>query len=130
MFKSFLLLPFSIVAVLVPLWAPTGDFVHGSHELVAEVPLPKLSPQQWKVLRQQQGPDHRPLPLDVGLSVDEGRVYNVTVRHGTGYPGIDRAIVDWIQANWKTASWFVGHEDYVVSLDVDPARQQVVFRKT
>jgi hypothetical protein len=119
-----LLLPFSVVAVLVPLWAPTGDFVPGSRALVAEVPLPTLPRHQWEMLRA----DHKPLPIDVGLSIDHGRVYNVTVRHGTGYPGIDGAIVDWIQANWKIAPWFVGHEDYVVSLAVDPALRQVVFR--
>jgi hypothetical protein len=130
MFRSFLLLPFSAIATLVPLWAPTGDFVPGSYVQVANVPLPKLSPQQWEMLRHNKGIDQKPLPIDVGLSVDHGRIYDVFVRHGTGYPGIDRAIVNWIQANWKTASWFVGHEDYVVTLDVDPARRQVVFRNT
>jgi len=129
MFKRFLLVPFAaVMPVIAPLWAPTGDFVPGNRAQVGEVPLPELSQQQWKVLLRQEGADHQRLHIDVGLAVDHGRVSNVTVRNGTGYPDIDRAIVNWIAANWRLASWFVGQENYVVSLDVDPALRQVVFR--
>jgi hypothetical protein len=125
--KSLLLLSFAVIPVTAPLWAPIGGTTPGRRDQVGEVPLPQLTPQQWKML---QGADQERLRIDVRISVDRGRVYNVTVRRGSDYPDIDRAIVSWIEANWKLASWFVGGEDYVVSLDVDPALRQIVLRKT
>jgi hypothetical protein len=117
-------------AMIAPLWAPVRGSTPGRRAQVGEVPLPQFTSQQWKLLLQQQGADQKQLRIDVRLSVDRGRVYSVTVLRGSDYPDIDRTIVNWIAANWKLASWFVGGEDYVVSLDVDPALRQVVFRKT
>ena len=117
-------------AMIAPLWAPVRGSTPGRRAQVGQVPLPQFTSQQWKLLLQQQGADQKRLHIDVRLSVDRGRVYNVTVLRGSDYPDIDRAIVNWIAANWKLASWFVGGEDYVVSLDVDPALRQVVFRNT
>jgi hypothetical protein len=37
--------------------------------------------------------------------------------------------VKWIEANWKTYPWFAGGDSYVISMNVDPAIRQVVFRK-
>jgi len=66
----------------------------------------------------------------VNLAVRDGRVYSVAVRRGTGHHDIDRTIVKWIEANWKTYPWFAGGDSYVISMNVDPAIRQVVFRKT
>ena len=130
MLKSFLLLPLSVIPVVAPLRAPSGDIQPGSTMQIAKVPLPQLSPKQWKMLRQQQGAHNQPLHIDVKLGVDHGQVYDVSVLRGTGYPNVDQAIVDWIVANWKTTPWFVGGDRYAVSFDVDPALRQVVFRNT
>jgi hypothetical protein len=128
--KNFLLLSFAAIPVIAPLWAPIRGTTPGRHAQVGEVPLPQLTTQQWEMLLQRQDADKKRLRIDVRLSVDRGRVYNVIVRSGSDYPDIDRAIVNWIAANWKLAPWFVGGEDYVVSLDLDPALRQVVLRKT
>jgi hypothetical protein len=127
--KSFLRLSFAAIPALAPLWAPNGSVVPG-HMPVGEVSLPQLTQQQWKMLLQQQGRDQKRLHIDVDLSVDHGRIAKATVRSGSDYPDIDRAIVNWIAANWKLAPWFVGGEHFIVSLDIDPALRQVVFRNT
>jgi hypothetical protein len=128
--NSFFLLPLSVIPMIAPLTAPSGDITPASQVQVAKVPLPELSLQQWNMLRQQQGADSKPLPLDVQLSVDHGQVYDVNVRRSTGYPDVDTAVVNWIQTNWKTASWFVGGDDFVVSFNVNPAVRQIVFRNS
>jgi hypothetical protein len=97
---------------------------------VGEVSLPQLTQQQWKVLLQRQGANRKRLHIAVDLSVDHGRIAKVTVRSGSDYPDIDRAIVHWIAANWKLAPWFVGGEHFIVSLDIDPTLRQVVFQNT
>jgi hypothetical protein len=130
MVKSFFLLSLAVVPVLVPLRAPYfGDIEQCTLVEIGKVPLPQLPPQHWKILRRQQGADYQTLRIDVKLGVSRGRIYGLRVLHGTGYPVIDETIVDWIQANWKTASWFEGDKDFAVSFDVDPALQRVVFRK-
>jgi hypothetical protein len=43
---------------------------------------------------------------------------------------VDRTIVKWIETNWTTHPWFAGGDSYVISLNVDPAIRQVVFRKS
>ena len=78
--KSFLLLSFAVIPVIAPLWGPTSEFISGSRAQVREVPLPQLTPQQWKMLLQRQGVDQKRLHIGVGLSLDHGRVYTVTVR--------------------------------------------------
>ena len=130
MLNTFFLLPLAVIPMFAPLTAQVGDETPSAHVQVAKVPLPELSLQQWNMLRQQQGSNSGPLKLDVGLSIDHGQVYDVTVRHSTGYPTIDTAIVSWIQTNWKTHSWFAGGDDYVVSFAVDPAVRQIVFRNS
>jgi len=97
---------------------------------VGKAPMPQLAPLQWDSLRQQQGDYSKPLRIDVNLAVRDGRVYSVAVRRGTGHHDIDRTIVKWIEANWKTYPWFAGGDSYVISMNVDPAIRQVVFRKT
>jgi hypothetical protein len=128
MLNSLFLLPLSVIPMFAPLTAPSGDITPTAQVQVAKVPLPQLSRQQWNMLRQLQGANSKPLRLEVDLSVDHGRVYDANVRSSTGYPDIDRAVVNWIQTNWKTASWFAGGDDYVVSFDVDPAARQIVFQ--
>jgi hypothetical protein len=130
MLNNLFLLPLSVIPMFAPLTGPSGDITPSAHVQVAKVPLPELSLQQWNMLRQQQGADSKPLPLDVQLSVDHGQVYDVNVRRSTGYPDVDTAVVNWIQTNWKTASWFAGGDDYVVSFDVNPAVRQIVFRNS
>lgn len=126
MLKRLFALPLAaVIPAVVPLVAPTGDAVPGRVQ-VGEVSLPKLSSHEWESLARRQEPLH----IDVELSVYYGRVWNVFARNGTGYPDIDRAIVHWIAANWKLAPWFAGHDGYVVSLDIDPALRQIVFRKS
>jgi hypothetical protein len=119
----------AVIPVIVPLWAQTGGYVTNKQQ-VGEVPLPELTSHEWKMLVQRQGADHQPLHIDVRLSVDYGRVSNVYLRNGTGYPDIDRAIAHWITSNWKLARWFPGRQDYVVLLDVAPANRQIVFRNS
>jgi hypothetical protein len=113
--------------VTAPLWVRVAGRVPGGPVQVGQVALPELSAQQWRMLLQQQGAERQPLHIAVGFGVDNGRVSNVHVRNGTGYPDVDRAIVHWIATNWKLAPWFVGQEHFVVSLEVDPALRQVVF---
>jgi hypothetical protein len=127
MLNSLFLLPLAVIPMFAPLTAQVGDETPSAHVQVATVPLPQLSAEQWNLLRQQQGADSTPLQLEVNLSVDHGQVYDVNVRRSTGYPDVDKAIVNWITANWKTDIWFVGGDDYVVSLDVNPATRQIVF---
>ena len=116
--------------MLVPLRAPYfGDIEQYTTVEIGKVPLPQLPPLIWKMLRQQQSADYQTLRIDVKLGVGHGRIYDLHVLHGTGYPVIDKTIVDWIQTNWKTAAWFPGDKDFAVSFDVDPALQRVVFRK-
>ena len=95
---------------------------------IAKVPMPVLSASQWEMLRQQQGADLQIVPVDVNLAINHGVVYAVSIREGTGYPDIDKSIVKWISTRWSTDNWFKGGDAYVVRLDVDPLRQQVVFR--
>jgi len=95
---------------------------------VARVPMPQLTPLQWELLREQQGGHFQPLRIDVNLAVRSGKVYSVSVRRGTGHNDIDRTIVNWIENNWKTYPWFAGGDSYVISLTVDPAIRQIVFR--
>ena len=95
---------------------------------IAKVRMPELTSSEWALLRQVQGSDPQIVPIDVNLAVDRGVVYAVSIRHGSGYPTIDNAIVNWIAANWRTDNWFKGGDAYVVSLDVDPVLRHVVFR--
>ena len=96
---------------------------------IARVPMPVLSASQWAMLRQQQHGDVQAIPVDVNLAVNHGVVYGVSIRHGgTGYPEVDKAIVKWITTHWSTDNWFRGGDGYVVRLDVDPVRRDVVFR--
>jgi hypothetical protein len=128
MLNNFFLLPLSVIPMFAPLTAQVGDITPSAHVQIATVPLPELSREQWNMLRQQEGADSTPLQLEVNLSVDRGRVYDVSVRRSTGYPDVDTAVVNWITANWKTDSWFRGGDDYVVSFDVNPTARQIVFR--
>jgi len=64
---------------------------------VARVPMPQLTPLQWELLRQQQGGHYRPLPIMVNLAIRYGKIYNVSVRRGTGHDDIDKTIVKWIE---------------------------------
>jgi len=73
---------------------------------VARVPMPQLAPLQWELLRQQQGGHYQPLRIDLNLAIRLGKIYSVTVRHGTGHYDIDKSIVKWVEANWKTYPWF------------------------
>jgi hypothetical protein len=109
---------------LLVLVAPAGNVE------VAKVHMPQLSPLQWELLRQQQGGHYQPLRIDVNLAVRYGKVYSVSVRRGTGHDDIDKTIVKWIEANWTTYPWFAGGDSYVISMNVDPAIRQVVFRKS
>jgi hypothetical protein len=95
---------------------------------IGRVPMPVLSSSEWATIRQQQGQDLRIIPVDVNLAVNQGVVYGVSIRHGSGYPEIDNTIVRWITNNWRTDNWFKGGDAYVVSLDVDPVLHHVVFR--
>ena len=127
MLSNLFLLPLAVMPMFAPLTAQVGDITPSAHVQVAKVPLPKLSAEQWNMLRQQQGADSTPLQLELNLSIDHGQVYDVNVRRSTGYPNVDAAVVNWITANWKTNIWFVGGDDYVVSFDVNPATRQIVF---
>ena len=97
---------------------------------VAKVPMPQLGSLQWELLRRQQGGHYQPLRIDLNLAIRLGKIYSVTVRHGTGHDDIDKTIVKWVEANWKTYPWFAGGDHFVISMNVDPAIRQVVFPKT
>jgi hypothetical protein len=123
MLKRFSFLAFS-VACLFAFNQPAGAVE------VAKVILPQLTPLQWKMLRQQQGTHLRPLPVDVGLTIYNGRVTAATIRRGTGYSDIDKAIANWIETRWTTHAWFGGGNNFVISFSVDPAIRQIVFRRS
>jgi hypothetical protein len=95
---------------------------------IGRVPMPQLTSAEWAGISHQQGPSPQIIPVDVNLAVNEGVVYAVSIRHGSGYPDIDNTIVRWIATNWRTDNWFKGGDAYVVSLDVDPLLHHVVFR--
>ena len=95
---------------------------------IGRVPMPVLNSSEWAMIHQQQGPNSQIIPVDVNLAVNQGVVYGVSIRHGSGYPEIDQTIVRWIAENWRTDNWFRGGDAYVVSLDVDPVAHHVVFR--
>jgi hypothetical protein len=99
-----------------------GDIVIG------KVVMPELPSSEWAMLRQQQGANPQIVPLSLNVAVDHGVVYGVSVRHTSGYPDIDRTIVNWVGTNWRTDNWFKGGDAYVVSLDIDPVLHHVVFR--
>ena len=126
--KSISLLGFSAFPFVVGLTGPSSNITPASKVEVGHVQLPQLSRSQWEMLRQEQSGHLEPIPLDIGLSVDHGKVYNVSVYRGTGYPDIDTTVVRWIAANWKTYPWFAGGNSYVVALTIDPALRQIVFR--
>jgi hypothetical protein len=109
-------------------WFVARDASAGNVE-VAKVHMPQLAPLQWEQLREQQGGHFQPLRIDLNLGVRYGKVFNVSVRWGTRHNDIDRTIVKWIEANWKTYPWFAGGDSFVISMNVDPAIRQVVFRK-
>jgi hypothetical protein len=90
--------------------------------------MPELTPSEWATLRQEQGRNPQIVPMDVNLAVNHALVYGVSIRHGSGYPDIDNAIVNWIATNWRTDNWFKGGDAYVVALDVDPVLRHIVFR--
>ena len=113
--------------VIAPLLVEVAGRVPGPNVQVGKVALPELSPQQWRMLLQQQGAEGQRLHIAVGFGVDNGRVSRVSVRKS--YPDVDRAIVHWITTNWKLAPWFVGQDHFVVSFEVDPALRQVVFSR-
>jgi hypothetical protein len=116
-------------AVIAPLWVKVAGREPGGPVQVGKVALPELSPQQWRTLLHQREAEGQSLHIDVEFTVEDGRLSNVTVRNGTGYPDVDRTIIHWIATNWKLARWFVGQEHFVVSLEVDPTLRQVVFAK-
>jgi hypothetical protein len=95
---------------------------------IAKVRMPELTSSEWAFLSQLQGSNPQIVPVDVNLAVNRGVIYAVSIRHGSGYPNIDHAIVNWIASNWRTDNWFKGGDAYVVSLDVDPVLRHVVFR--
>ena len=103
--KQFPLLALFLTWLLV-LNAPAGNIE------VARVPMPQLAPLQWELLRQQQGGHYQPLRIDLNLAIRLGKIYNVTVRHGTGHDDIDKTIVKWVEANWKTYPWFAGGDHF------------------
>ena len=99
-----------------------GDIV------IARVSLPELTSSEWAMLRQQQGANPQIVPIALNVAIDHGVVYGVSTRHSSGYPDIDRTIVNWVGTNWKTDIWFKGGDSYVVYLDIDPVLHHVVFR--
>ena len=96
---------------------------------VAKLHMPQLAPLQWDLLREQQGGHFQLLRIDLNLGVRYGKVYNVSARRGTGHNDVDTTIVKWIETNWKTYPWFAGGDSFVISMNVDPAIRQIVFRK-
>ena len=95
---------------------------------IGRVSMPQLTSSDWAMLHEQQGANPQIVPVDVNLAVDRGMIWGVSIRHGSGYPKIDRAIVNWIANNWRTDIWFRGGDSYVVYLDIDPVLHHVVFR--
>jgi hypothetical protein len=97
---------------------------------IARVPMPQLTSSEWAMLRQQQGANPEIIPVALNLAIDHGVVYGVSIRHGggSGYPDIDRTIVNWVANNWRTDIWFKGGDSYVVQLDIDPELHHVVFQ--
>src|SRR5580658_7539528 len=73
---------------------------------IGRVPMPELTSSEWAMIRQQQGPNPQIIPVDINLAVNQGVVYAVSIRHGSGYPDIDNTIVRWIATNWRTDNWF------------------------
>ena len=120
--KRLLLLSGSLFSLFFASAALAGDAVIG------RVPMPELSSSEWATIHQQQGPNPQIIPVTVNLAVNHGVVYGVSIRHGSGYPNIDNTIVRWIANNWTTDNWLRGGDAYVVSLDVDPGLNHVVFR--
>jgi hypothetical protein len=98
-------------------------------QVVARVPMPQLTPLQWELLRQQQGGHFHPLPIDLNLAMRNGKILSVSVRRGTGHNDIDKTIVKWVETNWTTYPSFAGGDSFVISMNVDPAVRQVVFRR-
>jgi hypothetical protein len=96
--------------------------------LIGRVSMPELTSSEWAMLRQEQGANRQIVPIAVNLAVNEGVVYAVSIRQGSGYPEIDHTIVHWIATNWRTDNWFRGGDAYVVNLDIDPVLHHVVFR--
>lgn len=119
---------FSLLVFLLT-WFVALNASAGGRVTVAKVPMPQLAPLQWELLREQQGDHLQPLRIDLNLAVRYGKVYNVSVRRGTGHDDIDKTIAKWIEANWKTYPWFAGGETFVISMNVDPTIRQVVFPK-
>jgi hypothetical protein len=131
--SSVLTSPFLLHLATIPLGvsleAAPGDIPPDSKVQVGQVTLPRLSRSQWKMLRQQQGANPQPLHVDIHLAVNHGLVYAVRIRpgHGTGDTDVDNTIVRWIRAYWKTDTWFVGGDSYMVSMIVEPALRRIVF---
>ena len=120
--KSLFLLSLSVSCLVFASGALAG------YVEIAKVRMPELTASEWALLRQEQGSNPQIVPVDVNLAVNHGVVYAVSIRHGSGYPDIDNAIVNWIASNWRTDNWFKGGDAYVVSLDIDPLIRHVVFR--
>lgn len=99
-----------------------GDIV------IARVVMPELTSSEWAMLRQEQGANPQIVPVAVNIAVNEGVVYGVSIRQGSGNPEIDHTIVKWIATKWRTDNWFKGGDAYVVQLDIDPVLHHVVFR--
>ena len=118
LFALSLSLPFLVVAS-----AALAGYVQ-----IGRVSMPELTSSEWATIRHQQGPNPQIIPVDVNLAVNQGVVYAVSIRHGSGYPDIDNTIVTWIATKWRTDNWFRGGDAYVVSLDIDPVLHHVVFR--
>ena len=118
LFALSLSLPFLVVAS-----AALAGYVQ-----IGRVSMPELTSSEWATIRHQQGPNSQIIPVDVNLAVNQGVVYAVSIRHGSGYPDIDNTIVTWIATNWRTDNWFRGGDAYVVNLDIDPELHRVVFR--
>lgn len=94
---------------------------------IARVPMPQLTSSEWAMLRQQQGANPEIVPVALNLAIDHTVVYGVSIRNGSGYPDIDRTIVNWVTNNWRTDLWFKGGDSYVVYLNIDPELHRVVF---
>jgi hypothetical protein len=120
--KRLLLLSVSLLSLSFASDAVAGDIT------IARVPMPELTSSEWAMLHQQQGANPQIVPVALNLAVDHGVVYGVSIRHGSGYPDIDRTIVNWVTNNWRTDIWFKGGDSYVVCLDIDPELHHVVFR--
>jgi hypothetical protein len=122
--KRLLLFSVSLLSLSFVSVAVAGDVT------IARVPMPQLTSSEWAMLRQQQGASPQIVPVALNLAVDHGVVYGVSIRRGqgSGYPDIDRTIVNWVTNHWRTDIWFRGGDSYVVYLDIDPELHHVVFR--